>query len=107
MPLVVANATAQAGKPFTVRAQRNAGDFMLIALNTFRIPATPIAGFFGRLEIVPNPLVSGTADGSGSLGVTLGNVPAAAVGLTVHFQALAVAGVENYLSSAVSVKVTS
>lgn len=107
LPLVVASATAQAGKPFSVRAQRNAGDLMLIALNTFRIPATPIAGFFGRLEIVPNPLASGTADGSGSFGITLGNVPAAAVGLTVHFQALAVAGVENYLSSVVTVKVTS
>jgi glucose/arabinose dehydrogenase len=104
LPQIIANATAKAGQGFAVRSQRNPGDLILLAIGTIPIPPTALPGFFGRLEIVGIPIFQGIANAAGNLDLIL-PVPVQAVGVTVHFQCVAVANNDNFLSPAKTVKI--
>jgi hypothetical protein len=101
-PVIVATPTARGGQPYLVRSQRAAGDPILLALSLTAIAPTPFGGVYGRLEIVPQPVVLGFADPAGNLDVTF-PVPVQAVGLTVHFQCAALIGSDVLLSTRHSV----
>ena len=97
LPEIVCADTAKAGQPFPVRSERASGDLILLALGFSTIPPTPLPGFFGTVEIIGYPIATGLANASGQFDVTL-PVPAAAVGITAHFQCVAVDGADNFIS---------
>jgi len=105
LPEMLVAATAKAGQPYAVVGRRNPGDLILIAFGTIQIAPTPLSGFYGRLEMVGIPLFSGIANSQGALDFTFPLVPTAAIGVTVHFQCLAVANNDNYLSPLKSTQV--
>lgn len=104
LPTVTAPASVSVNTNLLVRSSRNPGDFVILAIAFAKIPQTALPGFFGRLEIIPTPLISGAANASGNLDLNF-TVPAAALGITAHFQCVAITGGENYLSNAASVTV--
>ena len=104
LPRILAADTAQIGKPFLVRSERKTGDGIFLAFGLVKVPPVPIPGFFGSVEILGYPLASGIADGKGHFDVIL-PVPPEALGLVVHFQCAAAAGVDSYISQVKTVRV--
>ncbi|MBN2490712.1 MAG: PQQ-dependent sugar dehydrogenase [Planctomycetes bacterium] len=104
LPQIEAPSTVSAGQPLLVRCQRNPGDTILLALGLSMIPPTPLPGYFGFVEIIGGPLALGVADANGNFDVIL-SIPANAAGITGHFQCVAVAGVDNFISPKKSVTV--
>ncbi len=104
LPKILAAGTAPVGKPFLLRCERKKGDRILLAFGLVTIPPVPLPGFFGSVEILGYPLVSGIADSNGHLDVIL-PVPPEALGLVVHFQCAAAAGVDVFISVVKTVRV--
>lgn len=98
LPTLTVAGVASTGTSLPVTVSRDPGDQVLLYLGTSLVNAQPLANHFGARTVDGFVFAGGTTDGAGNFVYTFPPIPSAAVGLTVHFQAVVASGSDNFIS---------